>query len=47
MIKVGSKQNRLFYAGREAQASTATGLFSRHQQEQQQLLDKALFEKTK
>ena len=47
MIKVGSKQNRLFYAGREAQASTATGLFSRHQQEQQKLLDKALFEKTK
>tara|TARA_E500000331_G_C17247535_1_gene709672 strand:+ start:1 stop:2139 length:2139 start_codon:yes stop_codon:yes gene_type:complete len=47
MIKVGSKQNRLFYAGREAQASTASGLFSRHQQEQQKLLDIALFEKTK
>jgi 2-oxoglutarate dehydrogenase complex dehydrogenase (E1) component-like enzyme len=47
MIKVGSKQNRLYYAGRKAQASTATGLFNRHQQEQKKLLDKALFEKTK
>ena len=42
MIKVGSKQNRLSYAGREGQASTATGLFSRHTQEQKELIDKAL-----
>ncbi len=42
MIKVGSKQNRLSYAGREAQASTATGLFSRHVQEQNELIYKAL-----
>ena len=47
MLKVGSKQNRLQYAGREAQASTATGLFSRHQQEQQKLLTEALLEKIK
>ena len=42
MIKVGSKQNRLSYAGREGHASTATGLFSRHTQEQKELIDKAL-----
>ena len=42
MIKIGSKQNRLFYVGREAQASTATGLFSRHVQEQNELIYKAL-----
>ena len=47
MLKVGSKQNRLQYVGREAQASTATGLFSRHQQEQQKLLTEALLEKIK
>ena len=47
MLNVGSKQNRLQYAGREAQASTATGLFSRHQQEQQKLLTEALLEKIK
>jgi 2-oxoglutarate dehydrogenase E1 component len=42
MIKIGSKQNRLYYAGRESQASTATGLFSRHVQEQNELIHKAL-----
>ncbi|PPR16892.1 MAG: 2-oxoglutarate dehydrogenase E1 component [Alphaproteobacteria bacterium MarineAlpha9_Bin3] len=46
MIKIGSKQNRLHYAGREAQASTATGLFSRHQQEQNKLLTEALLKRT-
>ena len=42
MIKIGSKQNRLYYAGRKPQASTATGLFSRHVQEQNELIHKAL-----
>ena len=42
MIEVGSKQNRLFYAGRKAEASTATGLFSRHVLEQNDLIYKAL-----
>ena len=39
---VGSKHRRFRYAGRAASASTATGLLSRHQQEQTALITEAL-----
>ncbi len=42
MIQSKSKNNRIKYIGRSEQASTATGLFSRHMQEQKELVDSAL-----
>ena len=42
MIQSKSKNNRIKYIGRSEQASTATGLFSRHIQEQKELVDSAL-----
>ena len=42
IMEAGSKQARPLYAGRRATASTATGLVSRHVQEQEALLDQAL-----
>ena len=42
MRQVGGKHTRPSYAGRAASASTATGLASRHAQEQKALVDEAL-----
>ena len=42
MVKIKSKNVRINYVGRSEQASTATGLFSRHIQEQKELVDSAL-----
>jgi len=42
--KVGGKSKRPRYVGRAASASTATGLLSRHQAQQQALVDEALAE---
>ncbi|MBL6934781.1 MAG: 2-oxoglutarate dehydrogenase E1 component [Alphaproteobacteria bacterium] len=42
MGDIGMKQERLIYAGRREAASPATGLMSRHKQEQEQLVDEAL-----
>ena len=42
MVKIKSKNVRINYIGRSEQASTATGLFSRHIQEQKELVDSAL-----
>jgi 2-oxoglutarate dehydrogenase E1 component len=39
---VDAKHRRARYAGRAASASTATGLLSRHNQEQKALVDEAL-----
>ena len=41
LIKAGVKKNRPKYVGRIASASPATGLLSRHQIEQQQLIEEA------
>jgi len=42
--KVGGKSKRPRYVGRHASASTATGLLTRHQAQQQALVDEALAE---
>ena len=42
MVKIKSKNAGINYIGRSEQASTATGLFSRHIQEQKELVDSAL-----
>ena len=42
MMQIKPKNSRVKYIGRSEQASTATGLFSRHVQEQKELVDLAL-----
>jgi 2-oxoglutarate dehydrogenase E1 component len=42
MGNMGMKQDRLIYVGRREAASPATGLMSRHKQEQEKLVDEAL-----
>ena len=42
MLEIKADNNRIKYIGRSSQASTATGLFNRHVQEQKELIDLAL-----
>ncbi len=42
MLEIKADSNRIKYIGRSSQASTATGLFNRHVQEQKELVDLAL-----
>ena len=42
MLEIKADNNRIKYIGRSSQASTATGLFDRHVQEQKELIDLAL-----
>ena len=40
--KAGARQGRPAYAGRDASASTATGVLSKHQAQQKKLIEEAL-----